>query len=173
MVKAVEAQGLITGFKVAPMAPTIALLQFADNSLIFCEASADQIRNVKAILFCFEAVSRLKINFLKTELIGIRFEDSALCQLADVLGCKVGTFPVKFLGLPLCLGATKKSDWNPVVGRKKMKLSTWKATHLSMGGRITLIKAALTNLPLYYFSIVKCPISVINKKKKLQRHFLC
>ena len=63
-----------------------------------------------------------------------------------------GNFPSQYLGLPLSLGATKKSDWNPVVVRMEMKLSTWKATQLSMGGRMTLIKAAMANLPLLLFN---------------------
>ena len=41
-----------------------------------CEANEDQIKNVKAILFCFESVSGLKINFFKSELIGIRVEET-------------------------------------------------------------------------------------------------
>ena len=36
-----------------------------------CEPNEDQIKNVKAILLCFEVVSGLKINFFKSELIGI------------------------------------------------------------------------------------------------------
>ena len=95
MVKAVENRGLITVFKVAATAPLVSLLEYADDSLIFCEASEDQIRNVKAILVFFEAVWELKTNFFKSKLIGIRVEDSTMCQRADVLGCKVGSFPVK------------------------------------------------------------------------------
>lgn len=42
-------------------------LQFTDDTLIFCEAEEDQIKNIKAILPCFKVVSGLKINFLKSE----------------------------------------------------------------------------------------------------------
>ena len=123
MVKAVVARGLITRFKVAATAPSVSLLQFAGDSLIFCgEVFEDKFRNVKATLICFEAVSRLKINFFKSELIGIRVMDLVLRQLAEVLGCRVGSFPVKCLGLPLCLGAAKKSVWNPVVESMETKL---------------------------------------------------
>ncbi|XXG59153.1 hypothetical protein AAC387_Pa04g1283 [Persea americana] len=51
-------------------------------------------------------------------------------------------------------------------------LSSWKARHLSLGGRITLIQSALANLPIYYMSIIKCPIAIINRIEKLQRDFL-
>ena len=74
MVAEAEKQNLIKGFRVNRTAPSISHLQFADDTLIFCEANEDQIRNVKVSLICFEAVSGLKINFYNSELIGIRVE---------------------------------------------------------------------------------------------------
>lgn len=41
--------GLIRGFKVAADAPIISHLQFADDTLIFCEANEGFIKNVTAI----------------------------------------------------------------------------------------------------------------------------
>lgn len=51
-------------------APTISHLQLADGTLFFCLVEEDQIEKQKAILFCYEAVSGLKLNFFKNELIG-------------------------------------------------------------------------------------------------------
>ena len=56
------------------------------------------------------------------------------------------------------------------------KLFSWKANYLSIGGRATLIKAALANLQdsqfiTFVFSILKCPISIINQIEKLKRDF--
>ena len=99
-----ENQNLIRGFRVTGMTPPISHLQFADDTLIFCEANEDQIKNVKAILICFETVSGLKINFFKSKLIGIKVEESLISHLARILGCKVGSFPATYLGLPLCRG---------------------------------------------------------------------
>lgn len=67
MVKAVVSADLIRGFKVCESALPISLLQFADDMLIFCEDNEDQIKNVKATLLCFEAVSNLKIDFFNSE----------------------------------------------------------------------------------------------------------
>lgn len=54
---------LSEGFKVATNALSVSHLQFADDILIFCEAREDQVRNIKATLICFEAVSGMKIIF--------------------------------------------------------------------------------------------------------------
>lgn len=119
MVGKAAQEGLTGGFRVAGWTPLVTHLQYADETLIFCEANEDQIRNVKAIHLCFEAVSGLKISFFKSMPIGIRVGDSHLHQYAGVLGCKVGSFPTLYLGLPLCL-----------LERVERKMSLWKAKYL-------------------------------------------
>lgn len=42
---------------------------------------------------------------------------------------------------------------------------------LSLEGRITLIKASLSSLPLYYMSLFPIPKGVIAKNVKIQRQF--
>lgn len=111
-------------------AAPISLLQFADDTLIFCAANEDQIKNVKATLLCFEAVSSLKMNLFKSELIGIRVEEALLIHHADILGCKVGHLPSSHLGLLLCQGSAHKSLWDPIVERVESKLALWKANYL-------------------------------------------
>ena len=99
-------------------------------TLIFCGAEKAQVRNVKATILYFEAVSRLKVNFFKSELIGIRTKKLMLLNFADILGCKVGQLPALYLGMPLCLGRVTKSLWNPVIKRVERNLSIWKANYL-------------------------------------------
>lgn len=49
----------IRGFKPAANSPLVSHIQFADGTMILCDANSDQIPNVKAILHCFEVVSGL------------------------------------------------------------------------------------------------------------------
>jgi hypothetical protein len=44
--------------------------------------------------------------------------------------------------------------------------------YLSKGGRLTLIKSTLSNLPSYYLSLFPLPTSVARRLEKLQRDFL-
>jgi hypothetical protein len=44
---------------------------FADDTLVFCEATWDQLYHLKGVLLCFEAVSRLRINLGKSEIVPI------------------------------------------------------------------------------------------------------
>lgn len=169
--KAVNA-GMFKGFKVARDSPVISHLQYADDTLIFCGPREDQIINVKATVLCFEAVSGLKVIFFKSEVIGLRTEKSLLLSCSEIMGCKIGDLPLSYLGMPLCSWRVTISLWNPVVEMVERKLSSWKVNYLSIGGRVTLIKSVLSNLPVYYFSMFRCPSSIIKRLERLQREFL-
>ena len=82
----------------------------------------------------FEEISRLKINLEKSELISIG-KVPIMEDLVDILGCKVGSLPSKYLGLPL--GATFKSTtmWDLVEEMMQRKLARWKRQFLTKGGR--------------------------------------
>ncbi|RVW27828.1 Transposon TX1 uncharacterized 149 kDa protein [Vitis vinifera] len=113
----------------------------------------------------------LKINLKKSEIIpvgGVEDVDRA----AAVFGCKVGNLPTTYLGLPL--GALHNSCrvWDGVEERFKRKLATWKKLYLSKGGRLTLIKSTLSNLPIYFMSLFVIPRKVRIRLEKIQREFL-
>lgn len=130
------------------------------------------MKNVKAILLCFEAVLGLKLTSDKREVLVVKADDILLSRLMSILGCKVGPFPTTYLGLPLCIGSTPKSFWDPVLEGKEKKLFSWEVNYLSLGGRVTLILSTLSNLLIYYLSLFKCPVSAISRIERLQRDFL-
>lgn len=77
---------LISGFKLASIAPRIRRLQFADDTIIFCGVE-EQVKNLLAILRCFEAVFGLKVNLAKSSLIGISTDELDLDRVVNILGC--------------------------------------------------------------------------------------
>lgn len=56
-------------------------------------------------------------------------------------------------------------------GKDREEVVQLKANYLSIGGRVTLIKSVLANLSMYYQSLLRCPISIINWIEKLQWDF--
>ena len=74
-------------------------LLFADDTLVFCEASEDQMVYLSWLLMWFEAISGLRINLDKSEILPVgRVEN--LEALALEVGCKVGRLPSSYLGIP-------------------------------------------------------------------------
>lgn len=68
--EAVE-KNLFEGVQVGREELKISLLQFADDTLFFGEASLRNIITLKSILRCFELASRLKVNFFKSKVGGV------------------------------------------------------------------------------------------------------
>ena len=64
------------------------------------------------------------------------------------------------------------SIWNPILEKMERRLEGWKRLYLSKGGRVTLIKSTLSNLPTYFLSLFPIPASVANRIERLQRNFL-
>ena len=63
-------------------------------------------------------------------------------------------------------------NWKPVIDKVSSKLSTWKAKNLSLGGRVTLCKSVLGSIPLYFLSLFKAPVKVIDSIETLRRRFI-
>jgi hypothetical protein len=116
LVAALE-QGSMTGFAVGPReseAIVVNHLLFVDDTLIFCGAQEEQIRHLRCIFLCFEAASGLRINLRKSEIVPIG-EVEDVEGLAQLLGCRVGSLPMTYLGLPLGASYKSVSTWKGVV----------------------------------------------------------
>ena len=113
------------------------------------------------ILIWFEAVSGLKINLGKFELVPVGVVHN-IDLLLNVLSCKQSSLPMKYLGLSLGANFKDKTIWNPILEKMERKLAGWKCLYSSKGGRVTLIKSTLSNLPTYFLSLFPIPASVAN-----------
>jgi len=136
---------LFTGYKVGSIDLTVVShLQFADDTLILGEKAWANIQGMRVILLLFESLSGLKVNFSKNHLVGANVANSWLSEAAMVLNCRVGSIPFVYLGLPIGGNARRLSFWEPLISRLKSRLSGWKSKHLSMGGRLVLLKSILS-----------------------------
>ncbi|RVW55480.1 LINE-1 reverse transcriptase-like [Vitis vinifera] len=110
----------------------ISHLFFADDTMVFCEAKKDHLTYLGWILFWFEAASGLRINLAKSEIIPVG-EVVEVEELAVELGCRVGTLPSQYLGLPL--GAPNRAPyiWDGVEERVRRRLALWKRQYISKG----------------------------------------
>lgn len=88
------------------------------------------------------------------------------------LACCIGKASFKFLGIPVGANPRRYHTWELVIKAMKQKLSSWKSKQLSIGGRITLINAVLSSMPLYFFSFNNAPKKVIHEVIRIQRQFM-
>ena len=126
-------EGRLSGFSVGASSGRslmVSLLLFVDDTPIFCDANIDQILILRMMLIWFEAMSGLKVNLDKFELVAVgavhNMDLLDEFELVAVLGCKQGSLPMKYLGLPLGAKFKDKSIWNPILEKMERKLASWK-----------------------------------------------
>lgn len=78
-------------------------------------------------------------------------------MVGRILGCRVGTFPINYLGVPIRLVKVKRMDWNVLIEKLYKRLEGWKCKLLSIGRRIIMLNASLLVTPIYMMSMFKLP----------------
>ena len=140
-------------------------LLYADDTLIFCGAYQNRHVYLRWLLMWFEAISGLRINLSKIEIIHVGKVDDAEA-LAIELGRKVGSLPTSYLGLLLGAPHNSIAVWDPIEERFRKRLALWKRQFISKGGRTTLIRSTLSSMPIYFMCLLRLPRIV---KTRLER----
>lgn len=76
-------------------------LQFADDTLIFCENEVDQLHRIYASIEAFLWASGLKVNFDESQLFGCNIPPDRVVEIASRLEMRHGVLPIQYLGAPL------------------------------------------------------------------------
>ncbi|GJZ83465.1 RNA-directed DNA polymerase, eukaryota, reverse transcriptase zinc-binding domain protein [Tanacetum coccineum] len=152
-----------------PLSLFLFILAMKGLHMLTCKAEESGI--FKDAVWCFFLISGLKINFNKSNLLGVCVPDETVSDMACSIGCGAASFPMKYIGVPVGCNMARCSNWNAIIQRFSSKLSLWKARLLSVGGRLSLIKSVLGHLPSYYMSIYSMPSSVIKKLESMRNRF--
>jgi len=114
LIKRAKEHGQVSGVVPHLIDEGLSILQYTDDTILFMEHDLDKARNMKLLLCAFEQVSGLKINFHKSELICFGDAQDSLEAYMDLFGCKQGTLPIKYLGIPIHYKKLRNSDWKSI-----------------------------------------------------------
>ncbi|GJV24186.1 RNA-directed DNA polymerase, eukaryota [Tanacetum coccineum] len=146
--------GLFKGIKI-DSSLMISHLFYADDAVFIGEWSEKNVENIMHILHCFSLVSGLKINLQKSHLLGVGISTEIVNAAAMFLGCSVMRAPFKYLGVMVGGNTSLVKSWDEIIGKLNSRLSKWKSSTLSIGGRLTLLKSVLGSSPIYTMSLYK------------------
>ena len=76
------------------------------------------------------------------------------------------------MGVPFIYDCYKSSDFQFIIDKLMKRLNGWKSNSLSLAGRVTLAKSALSTIPSYVMQTMKIPIGVCNKIDRICRNFI-
>ena len=102
MIQQAQRNGLIQGLVPGYVENGIAILQYADDTILCLQDDGDSAQNMKFLLYIFEQMSGLKINFDKSEVIMISQDENKTLRYAELFNCSTGQWPLKYLGVPVC-----------------------------------------------------------------------
>ena len=76
----------------------LSVLQFADDTILFTSHLPKHIIALKFILYSFELLSGLTINFDKSSVLVLNHIDKVGGLVANALNCSIMKFPIDYLG---------------------------------------------------------------------------
>jgi hypothetical protein len=74
----------------------------------------ESIPNLKLILYNFESMSGMKINYHKSEVSVLGEGEHVQKEIAERLNCKLGRLPLTYLGIPIHTRKLRKCDFQVV-----------------------------------------------------------
>ena len=133
-------------------------LLFADDSLLFCEATTVECQNLLDLLESYEKASGQSINRQKTTLFfSLKTRPQVKEEIQDTLGAQIIINCERYLKLPMVGGKSKVSTFREVQERVTKRVMRRKEKNISKTGREVLIKTVAQAIPTYSTSMFKIP----------------
>ncbi|XP_039042458.1 uncharacterized protein LOC120181379 [Hibiscus syriacus] len=86
----------------------------------------DSVTGVLSVLDQFHQISGLKLNSSKSELFATGIPLSMIDNIKRIYGFKIGSLPVKYLGIPLVSRNLTEKDCEALLTKMKQRLQLWK-----------------------------------------------
>ncbi|KAL0421421.1 UNVERIFIED_CONTAM: putative mitochondrial protein [Sesamum latifolium] len=136
-----ERTGGLRGLSVCRGAPSISHLLFADDTLIFCQASHECTLAIKEVLEVYRKASVQDINFSKSSVAFSRNTREELCVgVATELSIRRENKIELYLGLPSRIARSKRELFATIRDRIWSKIAGWNEKLLSQTGKEILKK---------------------------------
>ena len=128
MINVAQSNKLIEGLVPEYVDHGVAILQYADDTILCIQDDKDKATNLKLLLCIYEEMSGLKINFSKSEVIMVSQDDAKNLEFSNMFSCAIGKWPIKYLGVPVAGSRLHVADWIPICEKLLKRLDGWKGS---------------------------------------------
>ena len=162
--KKAERDGTLQGITVARGSPRVNHLLFADDTMIFCQASEECCKSLKKILLQYKEASGQQINKGKSSIFfSSKTQEDRKTNVNELLGISTEGGKGKYLGLPKHFGRRKHDLFTSLVDRIRQRAASRSSQFLSKAGKLTLLKAVLTAIPTHSMSCFQLSASICKR----------
>ncbi|KAM2136540.1 hypothetical protein ACFX1R_006290 [Malus domestica] len=160
-------QGALHGYKMTPNGTPITHLFFADDSVLFGNATAEEAQGVTDVLKVYARGYGQEINLSKSSIFfGASTSKRTKKKIGETLGIQYKDGFGKYLGLQADFGLSKKAVFAEIRDKIEARLAGWSEQFLSQAGNEVLVKAVAMALPNFAMSCFKLPIGVCRDVEK-------
>ncbi|KAL0742100.1 hypothetical protein Bca4012_083613 [Brassica carinata] len=152
--------------------PRITHLLFADDLLVFSDGSRSSVSGIKVVMAVFKDWSGLDMNESKSEIFYGGYNDIQASVMADLSGFKRGSFPTRYLGLPLDPKKITFAMLQPFLEKITSKLHSWTVKTLTFAGKVKLIYSVIYGMVNFWSSVFVLPKRFYQKVDSLCSAFL-
>ena len=111
MITTAQENDLFTGLVPEYVEKGVAVLQYADDTILCLQDDIEGARNMNLLLYLFENMSGLKINFNKSEVAMVGEDEGKTLIYSEMFNCAMGVWPIKYLGVPVSVSRLHVKDW--------------------------------------------------------------
>ncbi|PNX63452.1 ribonuclease H, partial [Trifolium pratense] len=126
---------------------------YADDVMIYCSGKLSGLEALRMLFTRYAISSGQVIDAAKSTIFAGSISQARLGHIANLFGFTIGTFPFVHLGIPIFSGKPKNIYLQPIDDKVRAKLSAWKASLLSIAGRIQLVKSVIQSMLIYSLQI--------------------
>lgn len=146
---------------------------YADDVLLFCKATTGNCVTISQIFSKYATMSGQHYNPTKSRVYyGEAVFPLVRAAVRAQLGFIVGSFPLNYLGVPLFRGVPRYRHILPLADRIVTKFDKWTGRHLSMAGRLCLVKSVISSSAVHSMMIYKWSSSLTTRLDKVCRNFI-
>ena len=157
-------QGIWRAVHLSHKDPGLSHLLFADDVLLYCEATLDQTKVVMDTLNEFCIASGMKVNILKSKaMCSKRVHESVKRSIKEISSIRFVANLGHYLGFPLIQGRATKYTYDYILEKMQRRLSTWKGNLLNKAGHVCLAKSVTTTMPIYTMQMHYLPSNICDK----------
>jgi hypothetical protein len=164
---------LSPGFRFHPKCDSLGVchLAFADDVILLSRGDRPSVSCLFQQLVSFGEISGLNINASKSSIYFGGVSDSIRHSILAETGFAEGSFPFRYLGVPLSPHRLLASQFSPLLQKLESAIHGWLGKNLSYAGRAELLKSVLYGMVQFWLNIFPLPELVIKRITSICRNF--